>query len=198
MDQPDEITNWEIFLWSLHELGGSNEFVDVEDVFLRCFEHASNRFSWRTRVDIPDYKKCSKAMRDADARSPRLLIKTKNGLRRQLTVEGQQLISSHEARLKRLQEADYVLSEPKQRPTARLLANVEGSSEFIDWLSCKTIPTAKWRMAELFHCSVDSGESVWRSRLEVLRSAAHAANKKDVLAFLEAVVRSHREWFDGV
>ena len=115
-----EATNWEIFVWVLHELGGSVTFVDIEDVFFRCFEVAPNRFSWRTRRDLPDYKKCSKALRDAESRRPALLVKTANAFKRQLTVEGQQWISVHQRNLEGLLGTGRVVQEPKQRPTAPL------------------------------------------------------------------------------
>ena len=62
--------------------------VDVEAVFYRCFELAPLRFAWRTRADLPDYKKCAKSLRDAEARKPALLIKTGDRFGRQLTVAG--------------------------------------------------------------------------------------------------------------
>jgi hypothetical protein len=71
----DPVTNSDVFLWALYELGGADEFVDVEAAFFRAFELAPLRLSWRTRPDLPDLKKCSKALRDAENRKPRLLVK---------------------------------------------------------------------------------------------------------------------------
>jgi hypothetical protein len=195
--QPSEATNWEIFLWSLHELGGGASFVDIEDVFIRCFELAPNRFAWRTKDNLPDYKKCAKGLRDAEARRPALLVKTRDGLKRQLTVEGQEWITENSARLAALLRPGRIVQEPKQRPRARLLGEIEKSNEFDTWTLNRTVPAEKWRVAELLHCSPDSDPRVWNSRLEFLRSAAHAAGKTDVLAFLENVLECHSEWFNG-
>ena len=72
---PEPITNTDVFLWALYELGGSDEFIDVEAAFYRAFELAPARLSWRTRSDLPDLKKCSKALRDAEGRKPALLVR---------------------------------------------------------------------------------------------------------------------------
>lgn len=67
----EPVTNSDVFLWALFELGGADEFVDVEAVFIKAFELAPLRLSWRTRPDLPDLKKCSKALRDAEGQEKR-------------------------------------------------------------------------------------------------------------------------------
>lgn len=59
----EPVTNSDVFLWALFELGGGDDFVDVEAVYIRAFQLAPLRLSWRTRDDLPDLKKCSKALR---------------------------------------------------------------------------------------------------------------------------------------
>lgn len=190
-----EMSNWEIFLFALGELGGVEEFVDVEDVYFRCFELAPSRFSWRTRSDTPDYKKCAKALRDAEARRPSLLIKAGNRYSRQLTVEGVEWYSQNLKRARSLEKEDRIDSAPKSRPRGRALALVEESESFLNWKRSGELPTEKWKVADLFMCSQDSPERIWRSRLEILRSAAHTARKKKVLEFLEELGGKYPHWF---
>ena len=59
--------NQDLFVWSLFLLNGGSEWVDVEDIYLKSFELAPERLSWRTRRDIPDYKKCAKALQSVEA-----------------------------------------------------------------------------------------------------------------------------------
>jgi hypothetical protein len=197
MSTGGEANNYEIFLWALHKLGGSDAFIDIEDVFLKCFEIAPQRFAWRTQAQIPDYKKCSKALRDAEAKRPALLVKTGDSFGRQLTIEGQEWISANADRLAKLLETGRVIQEPKQRPRSRLLSELERSDSYEKWLSDGTLPSEKWRIAELLRCSPDSDKRIWAERLQVLRSAAYAADKMDVLRFIEQVAESHPEWFLG-
>jgi hypothetical protein len=194
---PAEATNSDIFLWALDELGGSSDFVDIEAIFWRCFELAPQRFSWRTRIDLPDYKKCSKALRDAEARRPRLLVKTGDSFGRQLSVDGQKWVQANAERLRSQLKPGRVVQEPKQRPRSRMLAEVEQGAVFAEWRANRVIPSEKWRLAELLRCSPDSDTDVWRNRLETLKAAAYAADRKDLLAFLDTVASAHMDWFGG-
>ncbi len=190
----EETPNWSIFLWALHELGGSHDFVDIENVFLRCHELAPQRFSWRTR-NLPDFKKCAKALQEAEARRPKLLVKTGDSFGRQLSVQGQKWVDANTKRLRAMLRQGRVVQEPKRRPRSRMLAEAEQASAFTDWSVDRVAPTEKWRMAELLRCSPDSNTTVWRTRLDTLMAAAHAAGRKELLEFLDTVVNVHAEWF---
>lgn len=191
-----ELTNWELFVWSLWLLGGAAEKVDVEDVFIKCFELAPNRFAWRSRPDLPDYKKCSKALRDAEARRPSLLLKTSDGFKRQLTVEGQEWIRKNEDRMRTEVHGGKTISEPRTRPRLRMLSEVEKSDVYGDWSSRGTLPEEKWKVAELLRCSPDSDRRIWRDRLQVLRAAASGTERVQVLRFLDELAGAYPDWFD--
>jgi hypothetical protein len=197
MGGSEEVGNWQTSLWALHQLGGANSFVDVEDVFLKCFELAPKRFAWRTRPDLPDYKKCAKALQEAEARRPLLLVKTADGYGRQLSVEGQTWVNANVQRLSALLASGRVVQEPKTRPRARLLTEIERSEVYSTWLVDGFIPTEKWRVAELLRCAPDSEPQLWTNRLQVLRSAAYAAGETQILAFLEKLLETHPGWFAG-
>ena len=80
-----DFANWEIFLVALHRVGGDHEMVDVETAFIDAHKIAPMRFSWRTQ-DVPEIKKLSKALRDADAKGGKYM--TGSGNKRQLTAAG--------------------------------------------------------------------------------------------------------------
>ena len=197
MSPIDEVTNADVFLWALNELGGSGQFIDIEAVFLKCFDIAPQRFAWRTRVDLPDYKKCAKALRDAEARRPPLLVKTGDSLGRQLSVQGPKWLETNHKRLRARLTAGFVVQEPKKRPRSRMLTEAEQSAAFETWRAERALPSEKWRMAELLRCSPDSDAAVWRQRLETLRAAAYAADRKDLLQFLDTAEHLHADWFGG-
>ena len=68
IDPPSfEANNNDLLVWSLFLLGGAEKWVDVEDIYLKAFELGPARLSWRTRADIPDYKKVSKALQSVEA-----------------------------------------------------------------------------------------------------------------------------------
>ena len=194
MPPQDEINNKDVFLWALFRLGGQTDFVDVEDIYIRCFDLAPRRFSWRTK-EIPDLKKCAKALRDTEAMQPPLLVKTEDSYCRKLTVEGQQWIEDNTPRLTTGLEGDRIVQEPKSRPNSRLLAPIEKSDLFAAWRATAVVPDEKWRIAELFRCAPDSPLDVWRKRMQSLRGIAYAAEKRHVLEFLDALETTHPHWF---
>ena len=193
----NKVANWEIFLWALHQLGGGSQFVDIEDISLECFSIAPARFSWRTRKDFPDYKKCTKALQEAEARRPQMLVKTNDAFARQLTAEGQKWIEANSKRLSQILNRGVHVPEPKRRPASRMMAEIEGSEPFILWKETGMIPQEKWQMADVLRCSPDSSPAIWTARIESARGVAYNADKKSILQFLDDVVSAHPDWVGG-
>lgn len=190
----EPVTNSDVFLWALFELGGSDKFVDVENAFIRAFELAPLRLSWRTRSDLPDLKKCSKALRDAEGSEPKLLVKQGPEMRR-LTVEGQKWIEDHFDRLAESLGDSRVVQAPRTRTPSRLVAQALQSEVFQQWHESGSTAAEKWRVAQMLRCSPDSSRVVWLERLEGLRAAAYSAGRLDALRFLDALAHEHPEWF---
>lgn len=68
IDPPSfDANNNDLLVWSLFLLDGAEKWVDVENIYLKAFELGPARLSWRTRADIPDYKKVSKALQSVEA-----------------------------------------------------------------------------------------------------------------------------------
>jgi hypothetical protein len=197
MSRAMDVANWEIFLWALSQLRGSSEFIDIEAVFLQCFVLAPARFGWRTRPELPDYKKCAKALQEAEARRPSLLVKTRDSFGRQLTAEGQRWVEENTQRLSSLLLTGMPVPEPRNRPTSRMLAEIERSRPFSLWKENGITPDEKWRMAEVLRCSPDSSWQTWVDRLESARAVAYAAENNAVLHFLDSVRATRPEWFGG-
>jgi hypothetical protein len=191
---PEQVTNPEVFVWALYDLDGANNFVDVEDIFWRAFEIAPLRFAWRTRPAIPDLKRCSKALQEAEAWTPKLFVK-KGPEMRKLTVEGQQWIEDNFDRLADVLGSDAIVRAPRLRLPSRLIAQALQSSLYGDWQLNKLIGDERWRVAEMLRCSPDSSRHVFADRLETLRSAAYSAGRLDVLEFFDAVLEQHPDWF---
>jgi hypothetical protein len=190
----EPVTNSDVFLWALYELGGDTDFVDVEDVFLKAFELAPLRLSWRTKPHLPDLKKCSKALRDAEGRTPQLLVKRGPEMRR-LTVEGQRWIEENFERLAESLRSDRTVKAPATRAPAKLIGEALRSAAHKTWADRDEITDEKWRIAEMLRCAPDSPRSVFSQRLETLRAAAYAAGRDDALKFLDSLQQQRPEWF---
>ena len=190
----EPVTNSDVFLWALFELGGDEDFVDVEGVFFRAFELAPLRLSWRTREDLPDLKKCSKALRDAEERRPLLLVKRGPEMRR-LTAEGQKWIEDNFDRLADSLRSNQKVQATRRRAPARLITDALRSSAHKIWADSGEITEEKWRIAEMLRCSPDSSRQIFRERLETLRAAAYAAGRDDALKFLDSLQQERPQWF---
>jgi hypothetical protein len=77
------------------------------------------------------------------------------------------------------------------------LAEIERSELYSIWLADRIVSTEKWRFAELLRCSPDSEPQLWNRRLQILRSAAFAAEEANILSFLENILEAHPDWFAG-
>ena len=190
----DSISNNDVILWAFYELGASEEFVDVEDVFLRAFELAPLRFAWRTREDLVDYKKCSLALGALGRQIPRPLI-NRGEYFRMISVAGQEWIEENFERLAEELGHDRSIKAPKSRNTSRLVAQLTKSDLYESWTKDHLITADKWRVAIALRCSPDSAASVFRDRLETLRSAAYSSGHTEILKFLDQLQAERKEWF---
>lgn len=187
MDNPDFIP------LAFYLLGAIGQFVDVEDAFVKCHELAPERFGWR-KYPYPNYKTASKGLRDLEGKHPDLLIRTPDGLSRQLTAEG---VNWVEKRLGHFQAVAVVpeLRAPMRRPVNRMLNDFANHDVVRGFLTGNRDDLPKHVVADLMLCSPDSPASVWRERLETFRSAATSAKRHDLVECLDYLSAKHPEWF---
>lgn len=194
MTQRERLDNPDWIPLALYELGGTGKFIDVEDVFCRCFELTPERFRWR-KYSIPNYKTLSKALRDFEGEHPGFLIKTADGLSRQLSADGIKWLTKRMPQFNRLRRlpgsnpptrrpAHKILNEFAEHKTVRLF--VDGSKPSL----------VKHEIADLLLCSPDSPPAVWKERYETYRSAGQDAGRPEIVAFLEFLKDNRPEWFE--
>ena len=195
MARRKRIDNPDLIPLALYELGAIGTFVDVEDVFVRCFAIAPERFKWRTK-DIPNFKTLSKALRDFEDDHPGLLLKTDDGLSRQLSADGVAWMKG------RMPEYDELRAKPGSNPPTRRreykILNEFSQHKAVKLFLVGAKPAlVKHEIADLLLCSPDSPVDVWAERLETFRSAAEDAGRPDVTRFLEFLKNNKPEWFGG-
>ncbi len=71
-----ELTNVEIVLLAVSDLGGEVKALDIEDVAIRAYEYAPEKFCWRKFKDRIDLRVIAYAIKDASTpkKGPPLLI----------------------------------------------------------------------------------------------------------------------------
>jgi hypothetical protein len=196
MPAAEPVQNPDILLWALYDLGGADGFIDVEEAFYRAFQIAPDRLSWRTRTDIPDFKKCAEALNRAERRKPNLLVKNGADFRK-LSVDGQRWVEQNFEWLADALTQSAIVKPPRQRRSSQIVSRALRSKIFEAWQERRHVPEEKWEMAELLNCSPDSGAPVWMRRLEELRSAAYASGESALLEFLDRILTDRAGWFNN-
>lgn len=181
-----EPNNQDLLVWALYQLGGASTLVDVEEIFVKCFELAPARLGWRTRPDLPDYKKCSKALQSVEASThPGLLMKRSRYLRK-LTREGVEWCERHAAVLSRVYGGENVAA-PSTREDQRTLRELRQHPVFDLWLEGRELPDGMWDLADALRCSVASPDAIWEARLDELARLAAGTGDTEVGEFIDAV-----------
>lgn len=189
-----EISNAELVPFALRRLGGSEGYVDVEDVFEELWKLAPARFRWR-KYDYPDLKKTSKALRDFEETNPQLLLKTPDGLSRQLSVEGQNWLEERLPVFEQEFSRGAAVTSARRRDYAPLL-EIERQPLVRRFVEQGSLPDAdRAEIAELLKAAPDSGGATLAKRLARLRAASKAANRDQLFRFLTALEDAHPEWF---
>lgn len=176
--------NADLIVWSLYVLGGASKRIDVEDLYLKCFDIAPLRLSWRTRPDIPDYKKCAKALQEVEdsRRSNKVtLIIRLDQYNRQLSVDGVKWCEENHVLLDQLY-GSYVPPAQNQE-VARKAKRIFESIAFSKFNKTPNELT-RGDIAIALRCTETASKQIWQSRLDEIDNAARALNRDDLAGFV--------------
>jgi hypothetical protein len=197
-----KIANWEIVVHALHVLGGGLRFIPTEDVAIKCFKIAPDAFSWVKYPQYPDKDVVRHAL--IRARDEGGLVRGRAGRGKgqtarvnsdpaldgwSLTAEGAKWILAHGKRLEGLLESREPGSHRQE-----LLQKLDRISrhalfqEFLD--KPEGFAPSLGAMAELFRCRVDSEQSTWDKRFDMVMSQAEMAQDLKIIDFVKRCIAS--------
>ena len=187
--KPPSIThnNSDLTVYACYLAGGYERWLDVEELYLKMFELAPNRLGWRTRSDLPDYKKCAKALQELEdpKRSDHLGLLLKQGpYTRKISEAGYMWCKRYENVLHSLYSSGVVPTAAVQE-VSRLIRYVENTDGFKKFRLSGSVESPIWELAETFQCMVDSEESVWIGRFDQLVAFAEKNGRDDVKKFVQ-------------
>jgi hypothetical protein len=177
--------NADLLIWSAFLLGAHGKWIDVEDLYLKAFELAPARLSWRTRAEIPDYKKCAKALQELEDpnRSEHLGLLSKQGsYQRKLTEKGYMWCKQYESHLSGLYSGNVVPAALNQE-SSRIIRQIETSEVFKRFTGEGILSIDIWEIAEAMRCMPDSTLSVWADRIDAVLIAAKDNNRPEIEVF---------------
>ena len=166
--------NQDAFIWSLFLLGGADRQVDVEDLFIKCFQIAPARLGWRTRPELPDYKKISKALQSVEAKTHCGLVQKIDQYHRRLTVAGVNWVLGNEVILRKVYGGDKAVAASNNSTFERKRTRLRKHSV---WRNDNPDLTS---LADALECTPLSGLSVWRTRLTELERTAQVLNDDEL------------------
>jgi hypothetical protein len=186
-----EHNNADLIVWACYAAGGYERWIDVEDLYLKAFELGPTRLGWRTRPDLPDYKKCAKALQEVEdeKRSDHLGLFLKQGrYTRKLSDDGLKWCESYKSLLEGLYGGGFVPSQSGSE-MARVIGNLENSDAFQMFVKRGSLDVELWELADALQCLPTSSFDVWMARLDRLRLAADMNGREEILKFVD-VARS--------
>jgi len=176
--------NQDAFLWALYVLGGSDTEIDVEQIYLKAFELAPARLGWRTRPDLPDYKKTSKALQSVEAKTHVGLVHKTHANARKLTAQGVQWIEMFKSIFEQVYSRGPVAAASTNFHEKRR-RSLHESKAWQNWLRDCSLDIFK--LAEVLTCSPGSPLPIWNSRVEEVSRAGHVLKDKELIKFADVI-----------
>jgi len=175
----NRVSNSELFVWALFVLGGSDRDVDVEEIYLKCFEIAPKRLGWRTRPDLPDYKKTAKALQSVEAETD--FIFRPHQYARRLSGSGINWVRENMKKL----ESTYGQSNVPAPATNQYMQQIKRLKNHVAWQAFLNQQTEEvlHLVADALECSPASPESVWLGRFTDLDRMADVSGDLEIGQF---------------
>ena len=176
--------NQDVFIWALYVLGGSDREIDVEDIYLKAFEMAPARLGWRTKPELPDYKKTSKALQSVEAKTHVGLVHKTHANARKLTAGGVAWVEMYREVFEQVYARGPVAAastnfhEKKRK-------NLKESKAWGVWVADGTLEILK--LSEALTCSPASPLAIWKSRAEEVSRAGQVLQDQDLMRFADAI-----------
>lgn len=181
------LRNIDIAIYALYLLGGTERKIDTEDVTLKCFELAPERFSWRKRPGLPGGIATLYALQDARRKRNSNLVRggVKGGW--MLTPAGIDQVRKLLPVLENLASGEMRGTLKPREGVQRFFHQLETHTayeKFVRRGSCDKVK--RYEFTDFLNCTVDSGAEILRDRLEAVRALAYDARREDILRFLQA------------
>jgi len=194
----EKYNNADLFIWALDLVGGRSDYVDLEDVYLKCFELAPKRFGWRTRPDLPAIDKLGYSRRDALKRQNRLGVRMIDALevdvtegrsvpsyRWRLTEAGANWCDAYKDQLAALYGGGTEVPPSTRQTQSRLVKMIRSSDLYLDWDAGDHDYPPRVAVADVLECSPASESKLFNERLEKVNAAARFVGDQSVSDFVK-------------
>lgn len=179
---PREISNTDLCIWAMYLLSAHIRPVDVEEIYLKLFEVAPEKFSWRTRSDLPNMRNGLTALGKLEKDLyPEFVIKA-SPTSRMLSELGLRWIATNKQKFEGLGNGHRVMPS-RQNSDVQQIRRLQGSPAWSTWQ--KGLRPDLEQLAEAFSCSPSSSRATWESRLNSAVFAAEVSGLEEAKNFIK-------------
>jgi hypothetical protein len=177
-----EISNTDLCMWAMYLLSAHIRPVDVEDIYLKLFEVAPEKFSWRTRSDLPNMRNGLTALGKLEKDLyPEFVIKA-SPTTRMLSDLGLRWIEANREKFEGLGNEQRVMPS-RQDAGVKQIRQLQESRSWSTWQS--GLRPDLEQLADAFSCSPSSSRATWESRLNSALQAAEVSGVAEVKNFIQ-------------
>lgn len=202
------LSNIDIVLLALLELGGFEKKIHTEVIAHKAFELDPTRFGWRLpefrERGYPDKEPVRSALMDAAKAKNGSLVDGRSGVEASgkdadgwmFTPAGAKWIRGKEQLIK--QKLGVQVSRLRPTETAHFLRQIKAQPLFARFMEVGNLAgESPFSFTDMLNVSPDSARSVVSRKFQRLRSTAELAGDSDVLSFLDACAQEFSSVLSG-
>jgi len=190
-EKNDELSNVDIVLYVLDQLGGWQKRVHTEEIALKCYGLAPSKFSWIKYPEYPDLSAAYYALLSAKKPEYGVLVKGESEKTKKsiggwmLTADGIKWIEANKERIEEYLGKHKPIGD--RLPADRKLKELLRSAAFKKFKAYgEQAEISHAEFAESLVCTVNTRSEVLNDRLEQLYSIAEKLEKEDVKNYVNS------------
>ena len=196
----DELTNIDIVLYALLQLGGHKQKVHTEEIAYEAYKLAKDRFGWRLRkfreTDFPDKEPVRISLMDAAKEKYGSLAEGRSGVeakRKEIdgwtfTPEGVRWIREHQKRIERQLGTEQ--TKISKKDTDRFIRQMRVQPLFQSFIQNNLTKENRYALTDMLNTSPDAPKIIILKKFKRLRSTAELVGDQDIIRFLDACTRA--------
>ena len=189
------ISNVDIVVYALYQLGGVDKKIHTEKVCHKCYELSKKRFSWRLPEfsRFPDKEPVRIALMDAAKEKKGQLVQGRSGVESTgketdgwlLTPSGAKWVLENQ---ERLEKELNLASGGTNRPDAlRIKKRFHQDQAFKKFLHCGNLDTvSQYEFTDMLNCTPDANKATIQKKFERLKTQASVIEDARVQNFIKA------------
>ena len=203
----DELTNIEIVLYALFQLGGHKHKVHTEEISYEAYKLAKDRFGWRLRrfreMDFPDKEPVRISLMDAAKEKYGSLVEGRSGVEATgkeidgwtFTPQGAKWIREHQKRIEGKLGAEQ--SKLSKKETDSFTRKMKAQPLFRSFLQNNLNKESRYALTEMLNASPDAPSNLIVKKFRRLQSTAELAGNEDIIRFLSACITAFPEFLSS-